>query len=59
MEENLAPYVKLTRTAELTIERQPFRGVLEFYEDLLARSSPILDRIRAADKSPPPRNTEL
>lgn len=58
MQENLAPYMKLTRTAELAVQSQPFRGVSEFYEDLLARSSTILDEIRA-NKLRPPRNSEL
>lgn len=58
MQENVAPYMKLTRTGQLQVESQPFRGVLAFYEDLMARGTKILDGIRA-NKLSQSRKTEL
>lgn len=58
MQSNVAPYMKLTRTGQLQVERQPFRGALAFYEDLMARSTNILNELRA-NKLSQSRKTEL
>lgn len=58
MQENVAPYMKLGRSGQPSVENEPFRGVLEFYDELLARSAIILDEIRTKKLSPE-QKTEL
>lgn len=47
MQPNTAPYLKQSRTGEISVEYEPFRGILEFYDRLSAEGSAILDDIMA------------